>query len=499
MTLTIRAVPRLSTTRASLVVLAAVVAVVGWQGVTTIGRDFSLDARAHLAYTQYFGHHLAPPPASDNYEFSNPPLFAIVALAAEGAVRVLPSYPLELGQSGLARALWLALVAAGAFALTRAGRRLRLAGTTALGLATVWGLDEALSLGKTQSWVSGQLVSLGAAVGLVVVTVMIAEELWPGRRWRALGVGAVVALYPIVLRLGILFHPETTFALLAGATVLLVLRAARTGWSVRLGVAAGLTCGLAAWTRASALAVAVSLFTVAALAGGRRARGFVVAAVVALAVVAGPWWIVAYHLWGNPLESNLSRPGYMLAHGEPASFYVSAPLRSLILHPYRPDFQNEFWPKLHAELWSDWFGGLHHLWADPSRLGKVTASTQSALGFVFDLLALGGLAVRGVPAALRVARKRTASADSDIRWAMLSTLAVASFAVYAFTVVRFPQAEGDPIKTSYLLFTAPCWAAFTVAAWASLRRRSRKAHRFLAVVALLYLGSYGAMLGGAFT
>ena len=63
-------------------------------------------------------------------------------------------------------------------------------------------------------------------------------------------------------------------------------------------------------------------------------------------------------------------------------------------------------------------------------------------------------------------------------------------------LVRFPQQYGDPIKSSYLLFTAPCWAAFTVAAFAALLRR-RIVGAALVVGACLYVASYAADLEGA--
>ena len=64
-------------------------------------------------------------------------------------------------------------------------------------------------------------------------------------------------------------------------------------------------------------------------------------------------------------------------------------------------------------------------------------------------------------------------------------------------LIRFPQRYGDPIKSSYLLFTTPCWAVFSVAAWSWLRSRSRRLHLVLAAVAGLYVVSYATDLGGA--
>jgi len=117
----------------------------------------------------------------------------------------------------------------------------------------------------------------------------------------------------------------------------------------------------------------------------------------------------------------------MMSH-QPASFYVSFPLRSLVAHPFRPDFSDQLLPKLHAELWSDWFGVVHG--DRPSwNLERVTSSTQSVLGFVADLLALGGLVALAVPAAVRVLRRRS-RAPTDVGLGLLGTLAVASVAAF---------------------------------------------------------------------
>ena len=125
----------------------------------------------------------------------------------------------------------------------------------------------------------------------------------------------------------------------------------------------------------------------------------------------------------------------MLAH-QPPSFYVSFPLRTLVIHPYRPDFSNELLPKLHAELWSDWFGVIHR--QSPTHLERVTASSQSVLGFVGDALALGGLVALAVPAAFRVLRRRS-RAPADVGLGLLALLALVSFAAFVVTLIRFPQ------------------------------------------------------------
>ena len=176
----------------------------------------------------------------------------------------------------------------------------------------------------------------------------------------------------------------------------------------------------------------------------------------------------------------------MLDH-QPASFYVSFPLRTLVVHPYRPDFSNELLPKLHAELWSDWFGVLH---AASRRRGSSASRPrrQSVLGFVGDVLALGG------PRRARASRppcaslRRRSRAPADVGLGVLALLALVSFAAFVVTLIRFPQQYGDPIKSSYLLFTTPCWAVFSVAAWAALLRHKRRRHSRSIAVGGLYVG-----------
>ena len=182
----------------------------------------------------------------------------------------------------------------------------------------------------------------------------------------------------------------------------------------------------------------------------------------------------------------------MLDH-QPPSFYVSFPLRTLVVHPYEPDFSNELLPKLHAELWSDWFRVIHR--QSPTRLERVTASSQSVLGFVGDALALGGLCALAIPGALRVLRRRS-RAPADVGLGVLALLALVSFAAFVVTLIRFPQQYGDPIKSSYLLFTTPAWAVFSVAAWAALLRHKRLGIALIAVAGL-YAVSYAADLGAA--
>lgn len=324
-------------------------------------------------------------------------------------------------------------------------------------------------------WKAAQALSLLWAAGLVLVAWLLARELFPGRPELAALAAAFTAALPIVPRLGVMFHPEMQHAFLASAALLLCVRASRRGWPTWDGVAAGVVLGLAAWTRPTAAAVAVALAAAVALVGRRRALRFGAAALGALLLVAGPWWTRQTLEYGNPLESNLDR--YILTDGQPRSFWLSAPVRDLVLHPYRPAFAGELWPQFQADLWSDWFGGQHDYWSGeegpPERL---TASSQSVLGLLATPVAIGGLVL--------LARRR------DFAGTAFALLVAVSWVAFVVQLVRFPQEGGDPIKSSYMLYLAPVWALAGVAGGAALWERG---HR---LPVLAWCGAYALSYAG---
>jgi uncharacterized repeat protein (TIGR01451 family) len=485
-------VKRWSALRASVVVGLALFLVIGWVGVTTVGRLGGDDAAEHTAYAQYLDAHGHLPPKDLNYEFSSPPLFAATAVGAERLVRHLSSFAAEVPWNPATRALWLLLVAGGAFALTARRRKVRIAGAAALGLGAVWGLDEAVSLARSEAWSAGQLIALVCGAGFLLVTGLIAREVWPGNDRRAVAAGGFAAAYPVVYRMSVLFHPEMPFALLCALALLVFLRASRRGWPTGLGWALGALLGAAAITRQPAVVIIVCFAAAAIYLARRQAMPFLGRAAILVVLIAGPWWGYAAARWHNPLQSNLAPRQSLMMSSQPLSFYVSFPLRRLVVHPYRDDFSNQLLPKLHADLWSDWFEVIHG--RDPTHLERITASSQSVLGLVGDALALGGLFALALPGAIRVLRGSRTPANVGL--GLLAVLALSAFAAFVVELVRFPQRYGDPIKSSYLLFTAPAWAIFSVAAWSALARH-RRAAAALAGVAVLYVASYSTDLAAA--
>ena len=306
---------------------------------------------------------------------------------------------------------------------------------------------------------------------------------------------AATALLPTVFRIGLVFHPDPLFALLALTAVLLTLRARRDGWRLDRGIWVGAALGSTALVRQSAPIIVIAVGAIVVLLGRRRAAGFALVALAATFLVAGSWWAYQDSRFGNPIESNLDRPGYMLDR-QPRSFFVSFPFPDIVTHPYRESFRNELLPKFHAELWSDWFGADHD-WASPSRADRVLASSQSILGFGGDALVLGGLLGFGIPALRRAMRNSHATRD-DAVLAALATLFLLGWAAYVVTLIRFPQADGDPIQAHYLLFLAPAAAIFGVCAGRWAWRRSRLTRACLVAWLALYLVSFAAVIVTSF-
>ncbi len=469
-------------------------ATVGWYGVSTIGRFGDVDSGEHLAYAQYLDTHHRIPPKAVNYEYATPPLFQLVAVGAEHATAALPSVALELRWNTLTRAFWLALVAAGALTLTSRRRRVRIAGVVVLGVGVLWALDEAVSLAKSEPWSAGRLIALACGTGLILATGLIAREIWPENPGRAIAAGGFAAAYPVLYRMSILFHPEVVFAFECALAILVVLRASRTGWPARLGWVLGAAWGAAALTRQPGVLVIACLGSAALWLGRRQALGLLVRAAAVTIILAAPWWGYAYYRWHNPLQSNLAPRASLMMSSQPSSFLLGFPIEDLVVHPYEPDFSDDLLPKLHAELWSDWFAGTQN--RRSTRLRKLTASMESVLGFVADALAIGGLTLLALPALAGVLRRRDAPRP-DAGLAVLGLLALVSFAGFVTMLLRFPQQYDDPIKSSYLLFTAPCWAIFSVGAWSWIRAHHKRMNALLVAVASVYVVTYGADLVNA--
>ena len=151
-------------------------------------------------------------------------------------------------------------------------------------------------------------------------------------------------------------------------------------------------------------------------------------------VVTAPWYVRQAIEYGNPV---FDRPTKQEAIWDrrPARFYVGLGLPDVVTHPIRPHFRNEGIPTTYSEVWGDYFG----VW-------RGSRERQSILGLLPTLLALVGWAVL-------LARSRRVPARLPA--ALLPGLGILG---YLYFTVSYPTPDGDVLKASYMLTTAPAWA-----------------------------------------
>ena len=201
------------------------------------------------------------------------------------------------------------------------------------------------------------------------------------------------------------------------------------GW--QLAVATGLALGLGQLVRAFSLWTFAAV--VIAFAAARAWRPLLVI-VVATAIVASPWYVRQAIKYGNPVFDRPA-PHKAIWDRRPARFYVGLGLPEVFTDPIRPHFVNEAVPTTYSEVWGDYFG----VW-------RGSRERQSFLGLLPTLLAVVGWVVllvrsRRVPARLPVA--------------LLPGLGLLG---YLYFTISYPTPDGDVLKASYMLTTAPAWA-----------------------------------------
>ncbi|MFL6029919.1 MAG: hypothetical protein ACJ74D_07815 [Gaiellaceae bacterium] len=279
-------------------------------------------------------------------------------------------------------------------------------------------------LGQVLNW----LVLLASAG----VLWLLARELFPGRVWAQVAALGFFCFLPVVLRVGAMFHPEPLSMLLTAVALLLAARTLGRGdYRWQLAAATGVALGLGQLVRAFSLwtfAAVVIAFAVA------RAWRPLVVVVLATAIVASPWYIRQAIKYGDPVFDRPTQSKPILER-RPARFYVGLGLPEVMTDPIRPHYVNEAVPTTYSDVWGDYFG----VW-------RGSRATQSWLGLLPTLLAFAGwllLLVRSLRAPPRLAV------------ALLPGLGLLG---YLYFTVSYPTPDGDVLKASYMLTTAPAWA-----------------------------------------
>jgi hypothetical protein len=125
-------------------------------------------------------------------------------------------------------------------------------------------------------------------------------------------------------------------------------------------------------------------------------------------------------------------------------------LPDVFTDPERPNFRNEAIPTTYSEVWGDYFGVWHG-----------HRALQSFLGLLPTLLAVAGWLVL---------LRRSLRAPPCLALALLPGFALLG---YLFFTVSYPTPDGDVLKASYMLTTAPAWALAFGYALEQLRGRLR--------------------------
>ena len=278
----------------------------------------------------------------------------------------------------------------------------------------------------------GQVLNWLVLLATAAVLLLLARELFPGRVWLQLSALAFFCFLPVVLRVGAMFHPEPLSMLLTAVALLLAARMlGRRDYRWTLAATTGVALGLGQLVRAFSLWTLAAVVLALVAARAWRPLGIVV---LATAVVASPWYIRQTIKYGDPVFDRPT-PHEAIWDRRPAKFYVGLGLPEVFTAPMRPHFVNEAIPTTYSDVWGDYFG----VW-------RGNREGQSYVGLLPTLLALAGallllIRARRVPARLPVA--------------VLPALGILG---YLYFTVSYPTPDGDVLKASYMLTTAPAWA-----------------------------------------
>jgi hypothetical protein len=329
--------------------------------------------------------------------------------------------------------------------------------------------------------------------GTALLVLVLARLLWPERRRLHLAALGFFVFLPVTMKTASMFHPEiaslfvSTLAL-AIAARMIVRRDYRARWAIALGVTLGAAQLVRAFTLWTFAVVVVTLVAVALSHVHLVRRRILVATgltVLATAAVSGPWYVRQAIHYSNPV---FSRPTEQapLWRRRPASFYVGLGLPDVLTDPVRPNFVNEALPTVYSEVWGDYFGAWE--WGAPGPPApnvKRQLIDQALIGLVPTFLAIGGAV------ALLVSSLRRRTLHHRPAQLLVALLPVAGIAGFLYFTVGYPTSDGNVIKASYMLTTAPAWAlAF---GWAFDRLARERLMRYGLI--LLFAGSAVADLG----
>jgi hypothetical protein len=305
-------------------------------------------------------------------------------------------------------------------------------------------------LGAGDPWKVARGLNVLWLFATAVFLLLIARLLWPGRPSVHLAALGFFVFVPVVEKTAAMFHPEPLSMALAAAAVYLCarllavrdLRLAPWFWLGLLLGAGALVRAFALWTLG-----AVLLALLLARASRRAVALAVVATVAGAALIAGPWFVRQQIRFGTPLPFNRPTPNTPLLQRRPLAFYTALGLPDVFNRPVRPSFTNDALPTTYSELWGDYLGNFVWSGTLPDKT-KRQLTLQNELGLLPTALALAGWV-----ALLAATLRRRDSAQ-----ALIPLFCLVGLLGYLYFTVSHPSPDGDVLKATYLLTTAPAWA-----------------------------------------
>jgi hypothetical protein len=348
--------------------------------------------------------------------------------------------------------------------------------------AAIQRFSVAIGTGNAQKAV--QVLDALSAAAVAACAFLLARELFPRSRAIPLLSLAFAAAMPVLIRVGVMYHPEPLGTLLAMAALVVLVRAlARDRTTLAAGVAAGALVGLAELTRGWAIAIFVGMCATIALHAlfiRSRAPLRMLAVVAVLGILIPlPWYVHQQREYGSPFAFNRPAPAVPFFERRPLSFYTDLELHSVFTAPYVPFFRNKLLPTVYTDWWGDYwryFEVPKSLAVEPTVLPDKYATPrilQSYVGVLPTILIFAGFAA----AAVVGVRRRSA--------ALLAPPLVVSVLVAMYLVFQtaYPHSDGDTTKSPYLLDALVPVSVF--AAW-SLAWLAGKNRLVLAALALVF-------------
>ena len=263
---------------------------------------------------------------------------------------------------------------------------------------------------------------------------------------------AFFAFLPVVSKTEAMIHAEPMNMMLSTAAVWLTTKIVRRSELSRgLLLALILVLALGVATRASivftaaAIAIALAVRYAPYLDRSRVRRHSVPIAVACVLLAAVVYWVVDGHHSGTLVE--LLDIGHHLPGNRAAFFRL--PLGEMFTTPFRSHYVNSAVGETYTEIWGDWIGSFAWSTFMGSPTGRILATlkNQSWIGLIPTLMALGGYGLL-LWAALRKRRDLLAAA-------LVPPIAIAGYLVRSYQGF---SPDGDLLKATYILTTAPIWA-----------------------------------------